>query len=82
VERELMAASLCDGSYSFWHQGLGLTALGKTSAIDGGDYTYWLQGMGLLRLLGASVPALVPAITSTEFVMPIRRRSVVAYGSY
>jgi hypothetical protein len=74
-----MAASVCDGSYTYWHQGLPVLALGKTGAVDGGDYTYWLQGLGVLRLLGASTPAIIPALITGTQPMPTRSRSVVAY---
>lgn len=74
-----MAATPCDGSYTFWHQGLGVLASGKTGAVVGGDYTYWHQGLGALRLLGAAGPAVVPTFFMGQQEPPIPTRSVVAY---
>lgn len=76
-----MAASPTDGSFIFWQQGLPITASGKTGAVDGGDYTYWQQGLGALRLLGAGGAPAVPTLPLVTMEMPIRHRSVVAYGA-
>ena len=74
-----MAASPCDGTYSFWHQGLGVTAAQKTAtSVDVGS---WDQGLPILRLLSPAAPAVVPDLVTVVMEMPIRRRSVVAYGS-
>jgi TPP-dependent indolepyruvate ferredoxin oxidoreductase alpha subunit len=76
-----MAASVCDGSFAFWHQGMGVLASGKTAAVNGGDYTYWHQGMGALRNLGAGSAPTVPDFFLVVDVMPVARRTIVAYGS-
>ncbi len=72
-------ATPCDGAYTFWHQGMSVLALAKTTTVPGGDYTYWHQGMSLLRLLGTAPPVTVPAITSTVIEMPVPTRTVVGY---
>jgi hypothetical protein len=73
-----MAASICDGAFVFWHQGLPVLALGKTGAVVGSDYTYWHQGMSALRNLGAGA-ATVPTLPLVSMEMPVPHRSVVAY---
>jgi hypothetical protein len=74
-----MAASACDGTYTFWHQGLGVTAAQKTAtSLDVGS---WDQGLPILHFL-AGAPVVVPDFFAAVMQKPVRRRRVVAYGSY
>jgi hypothetical protein len=75
-----MAASPCDGTYVFWHQGLGVTAAQKTAtSVDVGS---WDQGLPVLRLLSPSAPTVVPDLVTVVMQRPVRLRRVVAYGSF
>lgn len=74
-----MAASVYDGSYTFWYLAMGSLAQAKSGGVNGGAYTYWTLGLGLLRNLGASTPQIVPAIASCTMEMPVPARTVAAY---